>query len=135
LEAKPIHVVFDRIDVLDIFLARIGVVETQIAPAAELGGEAKIEANRLGVADVQIAIRLRRKPSVDSALIFALLEILSDNVAYEMRRRRLSRAIFGIAPNCFAIHVLLSLLLAGYYHKAGQFITRPHGIDAFSAAC
>jgi hypothetical protein len=83
---------------------------------------------------VQIAIRLRRKPSVDSALIFALLEILSDNVAYEMRRRRLSRAIFGIAPNCFAIHVLLSLF-AGYYHKVGQFITRPSGIDAFSAAC
>jgi hypothetical protein len=67
-------------------------------------------------------------------LIFAVLNIIADDVANEMRRRRLGRAIFGIAPSCFANHVLLSLF-SGYYHKVGQFITRPSGIDGFFAAC
>ena len=61
VEAEPAHVALDGVDVFLLFLGRIGVVEAQVAAPAELLGDAEIEADRLGVADVQIAVRLRRK--------------------------------------------------------------------------
>ena len=42
-------------------LVGIGVVEAQVAAAAELLGDAEVEADRLGVADVQVAVGLGRK--------------------------------------------------------------------------
>jgi len=45
-----------------LFLGRIGVVEAQIALAAEFLRDAEIEGDGLGVADVEIAVGLRRKP-------------------------------------------------------------------------
>ena len=42
-------------------LAGVGVVEPEVADAAELGGEAEIEADGLGVADVEVAVGLGRK--------------------------------------------------------------------------
>ena len=55
------HVFLDGIDVFNLFLAWIGVVKTQIALAAEFRGKTKIEAYRLGMADMQIAVRFRWK--------------------------------------------------------------------------
>jgi hypothetical protein len=59
------HGVDDRIDVFLLFLLRIGVVEAQVAAAAVLLGEAEVEQDRLGVAEVQVAVRLRRKAGAD----------------------------------------------------------------------
>ena len=61
VEAEPAHVALDRVDVLLLLLGRIGVVEAQAAMAAELLRHAEIEADRLGVADMEVAVRLRRK--------------------------------------------------------------------------
>ncbi len=61
VEAQPPHVVLDRVDVLDVFLDRIGVVEAEIAASAELLGDAEVETDRLGVPDVQVAVGLGRK--------------------------------------------------------------------------
>ena len=61
VEAEPLDVVLDRVDVLDVFLDRVGVVEAQVAVAAELAGDAEVEADRLGVPDVQVAVRFRRE--------------------------------------------------------------------------
>ena len=61
-EAQPADVFLNRVDVLDVFLGRIRVVEAQVAGAAELLRDAEVQADRLGVADVQVAVRLRRKP-------------------------------------------------------------------------
>ena len=69
VEAEPAHVVLDRVDVLDVFLDRVGVVEAQVAAAAELRGDAEVEADRLGVADVQVAVRLGRKPRDDASAV------------------------------------------------------------------
>ena len=65
----------------------LGLVSSKrkIALAFEFGRQAKIEADRFCVSDVQIAIRLRRKPSLHPTVILALLDILSDNIADEMR--------------------------------------------------
>ena len=68
-EAEPRDVLLDRVDVLDVFLRRVGVVEAQVADAAALGGDPEVQADRLRVADVQVAVRLRRKPRRDAAVV------------------------------------------------------------------
>ncbi len=61
IETEPAHVALDGIDIFLLFLGRIGVVEPQMAAAAEFLGDAEVQADRLGVADMQIAVRLGRK--------------------------------------------------------------------------
>ena len=61
VEAQPAHVALDGVDVFLLLLGRVGVVEAQVAAAAELLRHAEVEADRLGVADVQVAVGLRRK--------------------------------------------------------------------------
>jgi hypothetical protein len=56
-EAEPADVVDDRLDELGVLGDRVGVVEAQVAGAAELLGEAEVQADRLGVTDVQVAGR------------------------------------------------------------------------------
>ena len=79
LEAEPRDVFLDRLDVLDVFLRRIRVVEPQVAGAAVLLGDAEIQADRLRVADVQIAVRLGRKPGRDAAVMLSGREVLVDD--------------------------------------------------------
>ena len=55
----------DGIHVFGIFLHRIGIVEAQVAQPAVLLRQPEVDADGLGVADVQIAVRLRREPGVD----------------------------------------------------------------------
>jgi hypothetical protein len=78
-----VHVVLDRGDVFGIFLRRVGVVETQVAAAAELGGDAEVQADRLGVADVQVAIGLRRKTRLDRGMATAG-EVVADDLPDEI---------------------------------------------------
>jgi hypothetical protein len=47
------------VDVLLLLLGRVGVVEAQITAAAELLATPEVEADRLGVADVQVAVWAR----------------------------------------------------------------------------
>src|SRR5262245_10345362 len=110
LKAQPVHVAFDRLDILDIFFAWIGIIEAQVALAAELRRQAKVEADRFRVADMKVTVRLRRKPRVHAAPILALLEILGDDVADKMGRCRLGRAVTVGAPSCFSIHASYSFI-------------------------
>src|SRR6185312_15844745 len=64
---EPAHVVHDGIDIFLLFLRRIGVVEAQRAMPAIFLSDAEIEANRLGVADMEIAVGLGRKAGDDGA--------------------------------------------------------------------
>src|SRR5829696_2897560 len=65
IEAEPAHVALDRVDIGLLLLNRIGVVETQMATATEFLGDPEVEADRLSVTDMQIPVRLRRKPGYD----------------------------------------------------------------------
>ena len=87
IEAEPAHVALDRVDVFLLFLGRIGVVEAQVTAAAEFLGDPEIQADRLGVADVQVAVGLRRKPG-DDGLVPLRIQVGLDDVADE------------IAPGC-----------------------------------
>ena len=83
LEAEPVHVVLDRLDVLDVFLGRIGVIETQMADAAEIVGDAEVQADRLGVSEMQIAVGFRREAGDDVVVLPGLL-VLGHDLANEV---------------------------------------------------
>jgi hypothetical protein len=91
IEAEPAHVALDRVDVFLLLLGRIGVVEAQVATAAEFLRHAEIEADRLGVADVEIAVRLRREAG-DHRAAGTCGEIGADDVADEIAP--------GLHPRC-----------------------------------
>src|SRR6185436_12846390 len=61
IEAEPAHVALDGVDIFLLFLGRVGVVEAEMTAAAELLGDAEIEADRLGMADMKVAVGLGRK--------------------------------------------------------------------------
>jgi hypothetical protein len=108
IEAEPAHIALDRVDVFLLLLGRIGVVEAQVAAAAELLGDPEIEADRLGVADMEVAVGLGRKAGHDRAGA-AGGEIARDDVADEIAsalyRCRLDRTharstLFAAPPLC-----------------------------------
>ena len=66
--AQPVDILLDRVDVLGIFLDRVGVVKAQVALAAKVLGHAEIDADRLGMADVQVAVGLGRKARLDAVI-------------------------------------------------------------------
>ena len=84
VEAEPADVLLDRVDVLLLFLDRVGVVEAQVAAAAELLGDPEVQRDRLRVADVQVAVRLGREAGHDlrdPALAHVRGDDLADEVA------------------------------------------------------
>ncbi len=91
VEAEPAHVALDGVDIFLLFLGRIGVVEAQVAAPAELLRHPEIEADRLGVADMQVAVGLRREAG-DHARHPLGVEVGLDDVADEVppRFRRLA---------------------------------------------
>jgi hypothetical protein len=74
-----VHILYDRFDVFTFFFGGICIIEPQIAQASVLGGDAEIEADGLGVPDVQIAVGLRREPRVHTPLVFVVFEVLVDD--------------------------------------------------------
>jgi hypothetical protein len=88
MEAEPLYVFFDRFDILDVFLFRIGVVETQVCVSPELVRVSEIDADGLGVADVKVAVRLWREASLHTSVVFVRVAIFDKALAYEIRRTR-----------------------------------------------
>ena len=86
VETEPVHVLLDGVDVFLLFLVGIGVVIPQVGTSARLGGDAEIQAYRHDVADVQIAVGLRRKPRNDF-VVLAGLEVVMDDLADKVPRR------------------------------------------------
>ena len=83
VEPEPADVALDRVDVLLLLLDRVGVVEAEVAVTAEVAGDAEVEADRLGVADVEVAVRLRREPGDDRRMAPAA-DIRGDDLADEV---------------------------------------------------
>src|SRR5215203_3157052 len=65
VEAEPADVLLDGVDVLLLFLDRVRVVEAQVAAPAELLGDPEVERDRLGMADVEVTVRLGREARHD----------------------------------------------------------------------
>ncbi len=80
VEAEPADVFLDGVDVLLLFFFGIGVVEAQVGLAAELVGEAEVEADGLGVADVEVAVGLGWKAGLDDCVaVFFGADIFGDD--------------------------------------------------------
>src|SRR5262245_3089612 len=60
IEAEPAHVFLDRFHVLHALRGRIRVVHAKVAAPRKLSGGTEVEADGLRMADVEVAIRLRR---------------------------------------------------------------------------
>src|SRR5439155_13910645 len=83
---------------------RIGIVEAQMAFSGKFLRDAEVERDRLGVADVQIAVRLRREAGDDQAVLLGV-EIGLDDVANEVaprlcRYRFSGHSGFLVGPFC-----------------------------------
>src|SRR3981081_992350 len=73
-----------------IIAERFGEAEPQMAAPGNVLRDAEIERDRLGVADVQIAVRLRRKSGHDPAMLFGVeigLDDVANEIAPRLRRR------------------------------------------------
>src|SRR5690606_33522404 len=62
---------------------RVGVVETQVAAAAELLGDAEVQADRLGVADVQVTVGFGREAGADR-IVLAAGQVVADDLPDEV---------------------------------------------------
>src|SRR5579864_3104276 len=83
-EAEPADVFLNRVDVLLLFPDRVGVVEAQVAAAAEVLGDPEVERDRPGVAEVKVSVRLGREARHDlrdSALPHIGGDDLTDEIA------------------------------------------------------
>ena len=99
VEAEPADVLHLGVDELLLLARRVGVVEAQVAAPAEVGGDAEVDADRLAVAHVQIAVRLGRKAGHHAAVVAA---------GGGVRRHRLAQEVAG-APAVLALHRILRL--------------------------
>src|SRR5690606_7227180 len=61
LKAQPLHIIFDGVDKFLVFFFRVGVVKAQMADTAKLLGHTEVKTDGFGMANVQIAVRLRRE--------------------------------------------------------------------------
>ncbi len=78
VEAEPTHVGDDRLHEFEGFAARVGVVHPQVAGAPVLGFDAEIETDGLRMADVEIAVRLRREPRGDTVMFLCRQVVVND---------------------------------------------------------
>ena len=84
-KAEPLHVLADGIDVFHIFLGRVRVVEAEVRKAAELFGGAEVQADGLGMSNVNVAVRFGRETR-QHVIALAGLEVINDNVLNKIRR-------------------------------------------------
>ena len=72
-KAQPLYICLNGINVLSIFLDRIGIIKTKIALAIILLCQTEIKANRLCVTYMKITVRLWRETCMNSLCIFSIL--------------------------------------------------------------
>ncbi len=83
-EAQPPHGVLEGGDVLGGLRFGVGVVVAEHARAAEVAREAEVEADRLGVPEVRVAVGLRREARRDAPAVRVGGDVAGDDVAEEV---------------------------------------------------
>ena len=63
--------------------------------AAEFVRETEVQADRLGMTDVQVSVGLGRKARLHAALVLVGLQVFKNDVADEIRRTGLGRIILA----------------------------------------
>ncbi len=83
--AEPANVFDDGIDVFLLFLFRIRIVETQMTRSAEFRCYAEVQADALGVSDVQIPVRLRGESSHHPPVPFISFYVFGNNCTNKIK--------------------------------------------------
>ena len=65
VKTQPVDILLNGLNKFHILLGGVGIVHTQVAHTAELLGGAEVDNQGLAVADVQVAVGLRRETGVD----------------------------------------------------------------------
>ena len=95
LETKPFDVFLDGIDVLGVFLDGISVVVAEVGLTAVFLSQTEVKADALGVAKMEITVRLRRKPG-HYTFELAFLKVIFDDFLEKIQFSGLFRHIvFG----------------------------------------
>ena len=84
VEPEPAHVALDGLDVLGLLGGGVRVVEAEVTDAAELRGDAEVEADALGVPDVEIAVRLGGKAGDDPPAVLPAAQIVGHDLPDEV---------------------------------------------------
>ena len=67
---QPLYVGRNRVDVCDVFFDGVRVVEAEIALTVVFAGDAEVQADRLGVTDMEVAVGLGRESRDDLGVAF-----------------------------------------------------------------
>ena len=112
-EAQPADVLLDGLHIAGLFGLRVGVVEAQVAGAPVLGGDPEVEADGLGVANVQQAVGLGREASGHPAAVLVARQIRGHDLADEVAPRY-ARTRAHMAFPCFTtIRARFTMLAPG----------------------
>ena len=86
VEAQPVDVLLDGLDVLGVLLGGVGVVHAEVADAAEALSRAEVYYQRLTVAYVQITVRLGREARVHLLALEPAAggDVLGDELLYKI---------------------------------------------------
>ena len=86
VKAQPMDVLLNGLHILHILLGGVGVVHTEIAQSAILLGGTEVDAQGLAVANMQVAIGLRRETGVDGHALelTTLCDVLVDELMDEV---------------------------------------------------
>src|ERR1035438_1349336 len=103
VEPQPVHVVLDRIHVLGLFLERVRIVEAEVARSPVFARDAEVQADRLGMADVKVAVRLGGEARSHAARVLSRASVLVEDLADEVLSGNWRRG-FGCV-----VHGLLSV--------------------------
>ena len=76
-KAQPLHRFQNAVDEFKLFFLGVGVVKAQVAHAAIVARQAKVQADAFGVADVQVAVGLGRKAGADFGGVALALGMVS----------------------------------------------------------
>ena len=80
VKSQPFDIFKNGLYISILFLAGIGVVKTHMTDAGRVfQGDAEVEADGLGVTDMEETVWLRRKTSHQPTVIFVITQILSNN--------------------------------------------------------
>ena len=100
VEAEPANVALDGVDIFLLLLGRICVIEAQMTAAAEFLRHAEVQADRLGVTDVQVSVGLRRE-ACHHTRVAVRGEVSGDDIANEVAPRLCHRGwSFRHAASC-----------------------------------
>ena len=107
LKAQPSYIFFDGVHILHVFLDRVGIVIPQITSAVVLLRCHEVQADGLGVTNMQVAVRLRRESRQNLVSVLAVFQILVNNIVDKICH--LDHFSHFVTP-CFLLLFLSSVL-------------------------